>query len=79
MPFDVYAIGPLSASVCTDLGIEEATRLLNEENPTGISSRWAWAEGETFADGTPNPNTCEENGNLKHYLFHCQPIGQIYV
>ena len=71
MSFTVYGIGLVCASVCTDFEIEEATRLLNEEHPTGISSGWAWANEEAFGDGTPNPHPCEIDDKLKHYLFHC--------
>ena len=68
--FEVYGVGAIYASVCTNLPIGEASIRLNNEHPTGISSRWGLS-GDDFADGTPNPCPCERNPESKHYLFNC--------
>lgn len=70
--FECYAIGPISASVCTSLPLNETTVRLNEEYPTGIDSPWRKSKDETFASGQPNPTPCENNPKThRHYLFNC--------
>lgn len=70
--FEAYAVGVVSASVCSVLSIEETARRLNEEWPTGISSDWQPAEDENFATNQPNPCPCDRNPETHtHYLFHC--------
>jgi hypothetical protein len=70
--FIAYGVGLISASVCTSMDIEDATRHLNLNYPTGIESDWSWAKGENFATGEPNPRPCDQNPEThKHYLFHC--------
>lgn len=68
--FEVYAIGLVCASVCTNLSIREATKRLNIQHPTGISSQWRKST-DNFSDGSLNPHFCEQNGGYKHYLFNC--------
>jgi hypothetical protein len=69
--FDAYAVGLVSASVCTDLPLDEATAWLNEQYPTGLRHGWTPAEEATFADGRPQPGPCESAPARTHYLFHC--------
>lgn len=69
MAFDVYSVGLVAASVCTDLDDDTATQRLNETHPTGIASRWTVADA-SFADGTPNPGPCARPG-CRHVLFAC--------
>lgn len=69
--FVVIGWGLVAATVCTTLPIEEATRLLNVEVPTGISSPWSPATEDTFANGMPQPGKCEQDAARMHYLFHC--------
>lgn len=72
MAFTIYALGPVCASVCTDLTIQEATEKLNEQAPTGITSSWSLSEDKAFLDGTPNGGACDqESDKYKHYLFNC--------
>lgn len=72
--FQAYKVGLVSASICTNLSIEEATDRLNVEHPTGIASRWVWnSEAKTFAGGEPHPTPCERDpeSGRRHLLFHC--------
>ena len=69
--FAAYGVGPLYASCCTNLSVEEATRLLNAEHPTGIFSPWKLLADPTFSGGEPNPSPCERYSGCKHYLFSC--------
>ena len=68
--FDVYAVGIVCASVCTNLSITETTKRLNRQHPTGISSKWALSKDD-FSDGSLNPHPCENGGENRHYLFNC--------
>lgn len=70
----IYSQGLISMSVCAekDLTVEEITEEVNAQNPTGISSDWAYAEGENFNSGETNPCLCNQHPDKrKHYLFHC--------
>jgi hypothetical protein len=69
--FTTYSVGLVSASVCTDLPIEEATERLNDEHPTGIDSRWQPSDEPTFSGGQPQPCPCNIDPSLTHYLFYC--------
>lgn len=72
MDFEVYSMGPVYCSVCSSLSVEETTRRLNWEYPTGISSRWQLSKDATFRTGQPNPCPCNEHPDThKHYLFNC--------
>jgi len=69
--FRAYAVGFVSASVCSALSIEETAKRLNYEHPTGIGP-WTLATEREFNDGTPMPCECEDYpATHKHYLFHC--------
>ena len=68
--FDVYAIGIVCASVCSNMSADETAGRLNREHPTGIGSQWQYS-GDSFADGAANPHTCEEDSECQHYLFKC--------
>jgi hypothetical protein len=70
--FDAYAVGLISASVCTSMSIEEATRQLNIEHPTGINSKWVFSDDPTFATGETNPCPCDHSPTThQHMLFNC--------
>lgn len=70
--FRAYAVGFVSASVCTSLTDEQATARLNAEQPTGIESPWQVADDVTFASGDPNPRPCHDWPDThRHILFHC--------
>jgi hypothetical protein len=71
--FCAYTVGVAYASVCTSLPIEEATRRLNAEHPTGIDHGWSLSDDATFADGIhPNPCPCHLKPDTHtHYLFSC--------
>lgn len=68
--FEVYALGFVCTSVCSNLSIEETTIRLNRQEPTGISSNWKLSK-DNFKDGSLNPHPCERNPKCKHYLFNC--------
>jgi hypothetical protein len=71
--FFAYSVGLCCASVCTSLPIAEATRRLNAECPTGISSKWSLSKDKTFRDGkNKNGCPCEDHPKThKHFLFVC--------
>jgi len=72
MDFDAYRVGLCNASVCSSLDIEETTRKLNQEYPTGIVSKWKLSEEPTFRTGEPNGCPCDLYPEThKHYLFSC--------
>lgn len=71
LEFTIYAHGLVSASVCTNLPLNEATERLNRELPTGIPSGWKASPEPTFASGDPQPGPCELSDGSTHYLFHC--------
>ena len=63
----------LFATCCTNLSIEEATKRMNIEGPTGIRNQWTLAEKEELPEGFEgtNPWVCNENTNWKHMYFIC--------
>lgn len=69
--FTVYAIGLCYASVCTNLSLEQATKRLNAEHPSGTTQKWQKSKDPTFHDGSPNPCNCEQGTGKKHWLFDC--------
>lgn len=70
--FTAYAVGMVTASVCTSLPPEEIPVRMNMLHPTGITSNWALAEETHFAQGAPNPCQCHDYPEThKHYLLHC--------
>jgi len=70
--FEAYAVGIISASVCTSLPLEEAMKRLNEQEPLDGGLRWEKSTDKTFKSGQPNPCPCEQNPKThKHYLFNC--------
>lgn len=70
--FIAYAVGLCCASVCTSLPIEEATKRLNTEHPTGVTSLWEPSKDPTFSGGQSNPCPCDQHPDThKHYLFNC--------
>lgn len=71
MNFEPYAVGLCHASVCTSLSVEEATRLLNRNNPTGIESQWKLSDDKNFKSGEANGFDCPDHPGNKHYLFVC--------
>lgn len=69
--FAAYSVGLVYASICTSLTDEQATARLNEQHPTGITSRWTVAD-EPFANGDPNPRPCNSHPDThRHLLFTC--------
>lgn len=69
--FDCYSIGPLCASVCTNLPDKEATERLNETHPTGVSFKWKISADKTFSGGQPHPCPCPDHAGNRHILFTC--------
>jgi hypothetical protein len=68
--FDAYSVGLVFASVCTSLSIEDATRRLNAESPTGVGD-WMLHDGD-FRTGESNPCPCDKAPEThKHMLFSC--------
>jgi hypothetical protein len=69
---DVYTVGLVHASVCTDLDDpDEIAREVNAKHPTGISSAWKISDAPTFSGGQPNPCPCDRDPDRKHYLMVC--------
>lgn len=70
--FEAYGMGIVHASVCTSLSVEEATKRLNEQYPTGIQSQWELSKNEHFSCGEhKNGCDCPDHPDNKHYLFSC--------
>lgn len=69
--FRAYAVGLVHTSACTSLTNEQATARLNEESPTGITSRWE-VSAENFASGEVNGRACDIWPDThRHLLFVC--------
>ena len=68
---EIYSIGVVCCSICTDLPIDDAVEQVNEAMPPGVESRWAISEDETFASGHPNPFNCPDHSGRVHYLLNC--------
>jgi hypothetical protein len=70
--FDVYAIGPCAASVCTTLPREAIAAHMNAVSPTGISSEWKVSGEPIFANGQPNGCSCNDGlPGARHWLMSC--------
>jgi len=70
--FQVYSLGLVHASVCTNLPKAEIAKHMGEHEPTGIDSAWEISKDEYFADGV-NKNGCPcpyKKGN-RHWLMAC--------
>jgi hypothetical protein len=66
--FAAYPIGGNQAVVCTSLGAEQATALLNVEYPGDVA--WRVSPARSFPRGTPNPGPCETApATHRHLLF----------
>lgn len=63
--FEILHIGLCDAVICTRLPIDEATRRLNRENPTGIHSQWSF-DGEKT-----NRFSCPDGQGKTHYHLFC--------
>lgn len=68
--FRVYAIGPVYASVCTDMEPSDAVERLNREYPTEAGP-WFLSKDKTFSGGEPMPCVCHDDETRTHYLFNC--------
>lgn len=68
----IYSNGIIFCSVCTDIkDVEEITKEVNRQNPTGLEHGWRLAE-EKFIGGEDNPCVCGVFPEThKHYLFCC--------
>jgi hypothetical protein len=71
--FFVLGSGLVAMSICTSLPIKKAEFRANQENPTGISSRWSKSADEHFAQGPEFPNgmACPELPGHRHWLLEC--------
>lgn len=69
--FEAYRVGLIMASACTSLDDKEATKLMNQEHPTGISSQWEVSKDEKFSTGQSNPCECPDKSTHRHVLFEC--------
>jgi hypothetical protein len=68
---EIYVCGLCYCSVCVDdtLSIEEITKDVNSQMPTGISSQWKLSK-ENFKGGEKNPHPCWGfTKGRSHYLF----------
>lgn len=64
--FEVYALGPLSMSVCTN--IKDRKEIERQACIEGIGS-WSISDDSHFASGQTNPCPCEDKDGYKHYLL----------
>lgn len=67
--FDMYAVGLLGMSVCTDLSRDEILRRAMLESPA--PGGWVFSDDSAFGDGSPNPHPCERGGGRHHYFLEC--------
>lgn len=68
----IYSMGLVACSVCVPEGMarDRIEFAVNQQAPTGISSRWSIAD-EPFASGDPNPSPCGTLPGRLHYLATC--------
>ena len=69
---NIYGKGLIACSVCVIKGTnkKEIEKVVNDENPTGIDSKWKIHKGN-FVEGEKNPHDCEKDKNREHYLLTC--------
>lgn len=69
----IYSNGVVHCSVCTNVKDKKRVEeLVNQKNPTGISSHWKISENKTFATGESNPCRCDTKPETHvHYLMEC--------
>jgi len=69
----IYKKGLMAMSVCVHKSMtrEAIEEWANQENPTGIESRWKIAKTKVFIDGSPNPCKCQIDLNQLHWLLEC--------
>ena len=63
--FEILHIGICDAVICTRLPINEATKRVNVENPTGIHSQWSF-DGKEL-----NKSPCPDGQGKTHYRLFC--------
>jgi len=63
--FEILHIGLCDAVICTRLPIEEATKRLKAESPTGIDSSWSF-DGKRI-----NQSPCPDGQGKTHYHLFC--------
>lgn len=69
--YDIYSVGLLYLSVCSNIEQRRLVELIQEKYPSGTSHNWDIAE-ENFNTGGENPCACHDNAEThKHYLFTC--------
>ena len=73
MKATIYTWGVCSLSCCApkEMTREEIENSVNEQQPTGIDSKWKISTDQTFSSGKPMPNQCEQESNNQHWLLHC--------
>jgi hypothetical protein len=66
------------ASLCSGVACAPATMprrkveaAVNEQHPTGISSRWTISRKRKLDDGNKHPAPCLEDATRRHYLMEC--------
>lgn len=70
--FTAYAVGWLSASVCTSLPRDELLARMNAEHPAGTEYGWQVSSDPTFRQGAPNPCPCHDHPEThQHWLLEC--------
>lgn len=67
----IYSAGPFCMSVCApgDLSGEKVAAAVEAHHPCGTEGGWMPSSDETFKGGEPNPCTCEESPDRKHWLL----------
>lgn len=66
-----YAVGLMTASVCTNGTFENAQRVLDESHPTGLDHGWTLST-DVFRGHSSNTVPCNQNPTTHvHYLLEC--------
>lgn len=70
---EVYSNGIEHCSVCApkEMNPFRIAKIVNEINPTGISTSWAMSTDPTFKGGEKNPCDCPETDKRQHWLMVC--------
>ncbi len=70
----VYSVGICAASACVEAGLtrKQIEKLVNIQEPTGITSKWKISRDKHFHSGQTNPCPCEEHPKKRmHYFLNC--------
>lgn len=67
-----YAVGVVTASVCTSLDDQATISRMNIAHPVPNDHGWAVSGDPTFSTGEPNPYPCPRHPDThRHILYEC--------